>query len=152
VAAASKSKTQALPPEVNAAGRVALRALIDARWESDAEAARALGVSKATVCSYFKGAKGSGARLSSAVFAHDMTTGLVMMGASIPALRSVPYLAEVAARLSEEHRLPRDVAAWACLQAIQLGRGQTPEDLLASARSLACARLAPAPPAPERNR
>lgn len=136
------TKTQALPPETNAAGRAALRALVDARWEGNAAAAaRELGVTKQTVNDYLNGNVGGGGRLASLVMKIEPLVGLAMLGSDVPALRSAPWVAEVASGLIGTGA-SNEAVGWAIIQALQFGRGRTRDDLREAAQVLLAVRLA----------
>lgn len=130
--------TQAMPPDVNDLGRSAFESLVETEWGgSQRQAAKALGVSSATLSDYVSGKKGAGGKLLWAVAAVSPETAMQMLGAAVgeerPGSRWAPsVVAELVAR-----GFTRRIASWATLQALQLGTPETRKQLLTQAAVLA---------------
>jgi hypothetical protein len=129
---------------VNDAGREALRALVQVRYDGfAARAARDFGVTRVTVTDYLNGKggeSGAGAKLIAGVQSVDMLTALIMLSGT-PRLRAPAWLAVVAKSLEADGH-GRDVIAWALLQSIQIGCTTDEAEMRRSAKALIALRSA----------
>lgn len=132
--------TQSLSASANERGRIAFRALLSALWGgSQADAARALQLSEATVSNYIAGKQGAGGRFIGAVAAFDPLTALAMSGAKLHLPPHVAEWSREASQILSAQGTPAHIAGWAALQTLYLCRPDTLDDLVRRARVLASA-------------